>query len=256
MFDGHTAMVSAVRWSALESAEIEGRTEQGPFLYSASRDTTLRVWSVAEKSMIREIRSHGHWVNSLSCNTDAICRYGAYNPEGGKRGELSVEEQKSVAMAIWNRWKDNLGVERVVTCSDDNTLSLWTPLTSDQRVTQMLGHQKGVLQAAFSPNGKYIASGACDSSVRLWDGRTGKFLHTYRGHVGPVHQVAWAPDSRLFVTGSRDSTLKAWTATAVDKSLKEDLPGHADEVFAVDWSVDGGRVASGGRDKMVRIWSS
>eukprot|EP01054_Gregarina_sp_Poly1_P002503 Gregarina_sp_Poly_1__2502@NODE_1679_length_3548_cov_135_071244_g1103_i0_p4_GENE_NODE_1679_length_3548_cov_135_071244_g1103_i0NODE_1679_length_3548_cov_135_071244_g1103_i0_p4_ORF_typecomplete_len145_score3_91WD40/PF00400_32/3_4e10WD40/PF00400_32/6_5e12WD40/PF00400_32/8e09ANAPC4_WD40/PF12894_7/4_9e13ANAPC4_WD40/PF12894_7/0_0041ANAPC4_WD40/PF12894_7/0_00089Ge1_WD40/PF16529_5/9_7e05Ge1_WD40/PF16529_5/6e05WD40_like/PF17005_5/1_2e05WD40_like/PF17005_5/0_0026eIF2A/PF08662_11/1_9e07eIF2A/PF08662_11/6_5N len=142
------------------------------------------------------------------------------------------------------------------------------PLKTPTRVAQMVGHQKEVLHAVFSPNGKYIASGACDSSVRLWDGRTGKFIHTYRGHVGPVHQLAWAPDSRLFVSCSRDSTLKAWIATAAHKGLKEDLPGHADEVialfvhvdihtqvYAVDWSVDGGRVASGGRDKTVRIWA-
>lgn len=155
-----------------------------------------------------------------------------------------------------------------MTCSDDNTLALWNLLQSDKKITQMTGHQKAVNHVCFSPNGRYIASGGFDSAIRyatlqgstleycrLWDGRNGKFLHTYRGHAGPVYRVAWAPDSRLFVSGSSDSTLKVWDTTEKKRALKEDLPGHADEVWAVDWSPNGATVGSGGRDKMVRLWA-
>lgn len=53
-----------------------------------------------------------------------------------------------------------------------------------------------------------ILSASFDKSIKLWDGFTGTFLATLRGHVGPVYQVAWSSDSRLFVSGSKDSTLK------------------------------------------------
>ena len=89
-------------------------------------------------------------------------------------------------------------------------------------------------------------------TVKLWDGFTGAFINTFRGHVGPVYQatamhlecagvctrftvktlslqIAWAPDSRLLVSGSKDSTLKIWDASS--RKLLMDLPGHADEVF-------------------------
>ncbi len=46
--------------------------------------------------------------------------------------------------------------------------------------------------------------------VKLWDGRTGRFVSTLVGHVGAVYMVAWAPDSRLLVSASKDSTLKLW----------------------------------------------
>jgi ribosome assembly protein 4 len=55
---------------------------------------------------------------------------------------------------------------------------------------RMTGHQL-VNDVRFSPDGVYIASASFDKSVRLWDGLSGKFLATFRGHVGAVYQIAW-----------------------------------------------------------------
>ncbi|EZG56790.1 putative WD repeat protein [Gregarina niphandrodes] len=249
--NGHAKMVTSARWSgASEAVDDEGKSCTGPFVYSASRDMTVRVWSALTGLPIRVVKCHGHWVNALSCNTDGIIKRGPYD----HNGELPSAAQTPFKLAeeAWNKEFRNLGEERVVTCSDDNTLSLWVLLKNDQRVQQMTGHQKAVCHACFSPNGRYVISAGFDSAIRLWDGRTGKFLHTYRGHVGPVYQVSWAPDSKLFVSCSRDSTLKVWDTS--ERKLKEDLPGAADEIYAVQWSPDCARVASGGRDKIVRIW--
>ena len=53
-----------------------------------------------------------------------------------------------------------------------------------------------------------MASASFDKSVKIWDGKTGVFIGTLRGHVGPVYQISWSSDSRLLVSGSKDSTLK------------------------------------------------
>lgn len=55
-----------------------------------------------------------------------------------------------------------------------------------------------------------LLSGRPVVQVKLWDGRTGRFVSTLVGHVGAVYMVAWAPDSRLLVSASKDSTLKLW----------------------------------------------
>jgi len=89
-------------------------------------------------------------------------------------------------------------------------------------------------------------------AVKLWDGCTGNFIATLRGHIGPVYQVAWSSDSRLLLSGSKDSTLKVWEVRK--HKLVYDLPGHSDEVYTVDWNPMDNRAASGGKDKVIRIW--
>src|SRR5690349_14343206 len=57
-----------------------------------------------------------------------------------------------------------------------------TPRISDTALLTYTGHSQTVLSLAWSPDGKYIASGSNDRTVQVWDTRTGKRILTYRGH--------------------------------------------------------------------------
>ena len=98
--------------------------------------------------------------------------------------------------------------ELLISGSDDHTLFLWSPLAAKKPLSRLTGHQRQVSHVAFSPDGRWAASGSWDSSVRVWDGRTGKFVATLRGHVDAVYRLAWSADSRLLISASKDSTLK------------------------------------------------
>lgn len=151
------------------------------------------------------------------------------------------------------------GQEVLVSCSDDFTLFLWHPENDKKSVIRMTGHQQPVNHISFSPDGRYIASASFDRKVKLWDGRTGKFITTYQGHVGSCYQVCWSADSRLLASASKDSTVKVWSSRVghADGPAKPNalhtLPGHADEVFALDWSPMGDIMASGGRDRVIKL---
>ncbi|KAJ1849224.1 ribosome assembly [Coemansia sp. RSA 2708] len=232
---GHTAAVTCVKWGG------DGR------IYTGSQDKSIRIWNT-DGTLHKTLSGHAHWVNTLALSTDFALRTGAYDHTATQprdRDDAQRRARERYAEA------SGRGV-RLVSGSDDFTMHLWAPDTSNKPLARMTGHQKVVNHVSFSPDGRLIASASFDNSVKLWDGLTGKFVASLRGHVAAVYQVCWSADSRMLLSASKDSTLKIWDLRT--KKLKLELPGHADEVFAVDWSPGGDRVASGGKDRVLKIW--
>ena len=106
--------------------------------------------------------------------------------------------------------------------------------------------------APFSPDGKWIAGGADDNSVRVWDARTGRVVHSFAKHTQKVRTVAFSPDGRLLVSGAEDAIVYIWDI-ANDQLLRP-LIGHKDKVLSVAFSPDGKRIASAGFDGNIMVW--
>ena len=86
---------------------------------------------------------------------------------------------------------------------------VWDAVTG-QRQLGVSGHEFGVRDIAFSPDGSLIASGGFDGVARNRDANTGKLVHEITGHQGLVLGVAFSPDGTHLATSSTDATAKIW----------------------------------------------
>jgi WD40 repeat protein/predicted Zn-dependent protease len=121
------------------------------------------------------------------------------------------------------------------------------------------GHIEFVSSVAFSPDGKRLASGSSDKTVKVWNVQTGQDILTFKGHTSPVLSVAFSPNGRRLVSCSGDDRhspgeVKVWDAQTGRELL--DLKGHKDYVLSVAFSPDGKCLASASRDMTVKVWDA
>ena len=80
-------------------------------------------------------------------------------------------------------------------------------------------HDAAVSVLAFSPDGKWIASGSADSTIILWDARSGSQLlaHEWVAHVGGVDRLAFSPsDGQFLASSGKDNAVTIWAVGAED----------------------------------------
>lgn len=82
----------------------------------------------------------------------------------------------------------------------------------------MPGHSDAVLIVAFSPDGRRLASGGGDCTLRFWDLGTQTPQFRCEGHVSWVLAIAWAPDATMVASGDRNGGIWLWNP-ATGKSL-------------------------------------
>jgi WD40 repeat protein len=88
-----------------------------------------------------------------------------------------------------------------------------------EKITTLSGHSGAITSISISPDGKYLASGSNDKSVKLWDLSSGREIFTLKGHSDIVTSVDLSPDGNYLVSGSRDKTIMVWQIKAIMNHL-------------------------------------
>ncbi|MEA5526645.1 nSTAND1 domain-containing NTPase [Nodularia spumigena] len=224
----------------------------GQFIATASRDKTVKIWSLDGKKqpvMLREKTGEGF--NSVAFSPDStLIATGSWDKTAkiwSRDGKLlhTLDKHKEAVLEVAFSPNSQL----LATASWDNTVKLWS---RDGKLLHTLDkHKDKVNSVTFSPDGKLIATVGWDNTMKLWN-LDGKELRTFTGHKDMIWSVSFSPDGKQIATAGGDRTVKIWNLEG--KELRT-LIGHQNGVNSVIFSPDGKLIATASGDKTVKLWN-
>lgn len=116
-----------------------------------------------------------------------------------------------------------------------------------------------MLSVHFSPDGKHLATGSGDTTVRFWDLNTQTPYKEGCAHRAWVMACSWSPDAALLATGDKDGTVCVWEA--VTSECSGSCRGHTKWITSIAWqpvhlAAPCRKFASSSKDGTVRVWDA
>ncbi|MBW4577891.1 MAG: WD40 repeat domain-containing protein [Aphanothece sp. CMT-3BRIN-NPC111] len=159
----------------------------------------------------------------------------------------------NITLTLW----DMLSAQRTATLLQGNVDEFWgdSPIQQQEPPELTNLYLKGdmVYEPTFTPDGAVVAAGLSNSTIKLWNAKTGSVLHTLKGHAYAVHGIAIRPDGQVLASASSDKTIKLWNIKT--GQLIRTLGPAREAAIKLDFSPDGQRLLSTTQDSNIHLWN-
>ncbi len=224
----------------------------GTCLASAGQDGTTRLWDAVRGVEVSVLEGGADWVEHVAWSprgdliaTAAGKHLKLWHPDGTLYHHLKPHPS-TIAGLTWNAD----GTRLASICYGG--IWLWSP--GQEEPEDGLACQDSLISMAWSPNGRYMASGTQGAAVQVWNLKTDQNSEL-SGYPTKVRVVAWDAKSRYLATGgATDLALWKFSPTKLAQDAPIVLEGHERVIVALAFQGQGSRLASGGEDGEVYVW--
>lgn len=144
----------------------------------------------------------------------------------------------------------------LVSVGDDSQAVIWhrDEHSGWQAIRSLRGHSGAIHALALSADGRWVATGSEDQTIRIWDLSDGTLQTVLSGHRGAVRCLSFSADSERLLSGGSDNRAILWSVAQAAPLTH--LVGHSAAINSVAFSPDGWRALTGSQDNTIKLWDS